>query len=630
MAKKSAKKAQKSTAKVKTKGRTVAKKAKKAKRAEAAEKPTPEQQELIDSVSFLVDKTPFTFDLNGHFTDNDNSDLPVAQQNYEDIVERLAEHIRSYIGLFSVRRSRNKATDEMFGITKAYTALIEGQPDLELVHGSCLMTCYHCGEEVEFLVNLKTRHVVIQDKCRYAGGIGDYTVSFDVPSGKLVFANDLREFYKKANDNYDINRTIGCKRTTESYAANGLFHAFVGNTCPGIYQKGDRLSIGSPRYDEESDTDGTYEKGRKETVEHGKRLGGICTDLWWFGAADHDDLKKRAGKEFSKLVKDHNSTVVKVTPGHYRLTARNHTLHRENYRAECARQEIWRLERALDPAERKKAAKESADKHRHRSYLGITELALLPKDELRARLEVAKKVNEVEKAKAPKFELRAVIERVGDCTGVNKHALAEAKNQEAPSFEDYVKLCRLGYPDLYPTRESVLEHTFLVIGNGLDWNNGTLWSTSETMEGARAKLNEGADASFEKDAEKKLRYYPISKSYSAIFTVPDDVKHDWLAGAFEACQMVFRLDPNYKDEFSDNAANIALAQEAYGLLCERFEEKEKIVKENPDGTIEMRRIGHYREELDPVWSWLQSRITYPEMVAKFRAKGWTPENGRPK
>lgn len=587
--------------------------------------PEPSKEEL-DGYRFMLDKTPFTFELNGHFCAGENSDLPVGRYNHGETIERLSQHIRSSIGLFS-SRLRQKDDD---GDYKEYTALVDGHPELERVRGSCLMTCYYCGEEVEFLVNLKTRHVVIEEKCRHAGGLDEYAVSFDVPSGKLVFANDLRDYYQ-VNDSYDINRTVGIKRTTEAYAAHGMFHAFLGNTCPGIYQKDNRIAIGSPRYSEDADADGSYDKQRKNHHDHGKRRGGICTDLWWFCAADYNDLKSRAGDDFDRLIKDHYTTVVTVKPGHYRLTARNHVLHREEARLDLARSDVFRLGRALDPAERKKAetAKSSGDTmFFERSYLDIANLCLVSVDELNTRLEAAKATLELELANAPAFELRSIIERVGDCTGVNEHAVAEAKNQEAPTFEDYVKICRLAYPTMYPNRQRVLEHTFLVVGNGMNWNKGTLYTTSEKMESARARL--AAGAALPPETERPQSYYPISEGYSAITTVPDDVRHDWLAAAFEACIMVFRTDPDCDDGTRSNAKNIELAHKVYNQLYERFDEKLEVEKEHPDGTVEYRRIGDYREELDPVWPWLQSRLTYPEMVQKFRDLGWTPEKGRPK
>lgn len=628
MAKKTKKKIQK---KSKAKAKPPAKKQKEAPAGEV----TPEVQAAIDRINFLVDKSPWTFDLNGHFMKNDNTDLPVAQYHYDELIRRLSDHVRTTIGLFSATREPDEKFEKQFG-REDRAALVDGQPDCELIRGSCSMDCYNCAEDVEFLVNKKTRHVTITSKCPLPDGVPEYTVSLDVPSGKLVFANDFRQFYD-ANIQYDINRTIGCKRTTEAYAALGMFHTFVGNTCPGIYQKDDTIFVGTAKVD--FDEDGgddikNYEKFENEAkkrteAEFGKRQGAICTDLWWFSAADHDDLKEKAGKDFTKYVRDHHSTVVTVTPGHYRLTARNHILHEESHRLECARQDVWRLGYALTADERKKAAaarKKNDESYFDRDYLGCHKLALLPKPELQAMLEAAKKVEEQERAKAAKFELRALIERVGDCTGVNEHAIAEAANQEPPSFEEFAKICRLTYPGLYQTRRAVLAGAFL---NSRGWNKGTLFDTSERTEIARKKLAAGVEVTFETNDPHAGNFLPIS-DYMAISRIPDDVKHDWLAAAFELLQLVIHAKPENPGPYCDPAENSKIASKIYGELFERFEEKEKVVKTNPDGSVELKRVGHYREELDPIWTWLQSRKTYPEMVKVFRDMGWTPENGRPK
>jgi hypothetical protein len=219
-------------------------------------------------------------------------------------------------------------------------------------------------------------------------------------------------------------------------------------------------------------------------------------------------------------------------------------------------------------------------------------------------LEEAQRIHEEEKAKLPDFELRSYIERVGDCTGVNPHAAAEAKHQTTPSLEDYIKLSRLAYPGIFPTRARVLDQIFLTIGNGLDWRDGALFSVGERHESARERLEAGEEITWDLN-ESPVSFYPMSDNYSGVFTVPDDVRHDWLAGAFEILRLVLESDPDYSTAHHSNADNIKKAKEAYNRLYERFQS-------NP--------------AYHPVFCWLQSRLTYPEVVESNLKAGWKPES----
>ncbi len=132
-------------------------------------------------------------------------------------------------------------------------------------------------------------------------------VEMNVPSGKIIVENDFRELWPEAGDDFDVNETLGLKQTTEAYGQYGMFHGFVGNSCPGVYKKGDFFHIGKQGHD---DSD--------EVVDPlpGKHVGGVITDLWWYCVADLDDYLARGGK-----IEKHWSgpTIIDVTPGRYVL-----------------------------------------------------------------------------------------------------------------------------------------------------------------------------------------------------------------------------------------------------------------------------------------------------------------------
>lgn len=131
------------------------------------------------------------------------------------------------------------------------------------------------------------------------------------------------------------------------------------------------------------------------------------------------------------------------------------------------------------------------------------------------------------------------------------------------------KRCQKNYPSLFPNRVSILEHLFFVSGNGYDWLDGCLieLSPSDHLEAkimrkqdknmddlvARIKENgrearkllgipepdeekvDDEDSYRKKRAEVDLHmFYPVSKDYSNICQVPDDVQTHWLKISYEA------------------------------------------------------------------------------------------------
>lgn len=165
--------------------------------------------------------------------------------------------------------------------------------------------CDECGEDVVLEFNGKKLRCL--NPCKYPKGIPPYDIELNVPSGKMVVANDLRKWWKVVGD-YAINFKLNMKKTTEKYAEVGMAHAFVSNTCPGVYKiNNKKFVIGCAA----TNTD---------TLKGGKRVGGICTDLWWYSIVDYDDFVNRLGTpEKSGIDVD----VVECKPGVYRFRHRH-------------------------------------------------------------------------------------------------------------------------------------------------------------------------------------------------------------------------------------------------------------------------------------------------------------------
>ena len=154
--------------------------------------------------------------------------------------------------------------------------------------------------------------------------------------------------------------------------------------------------------------------------------------------------------------------------------------------------------------------------------------------------------------------------------------------------ERTIQYCYDRYPKLFPTRQRVLDHLFCVIGNGYSWYKGEVVSDNELfiwdneleryiidpdytideepdiistppkteeenakdMKEWRMSLAElrhrvHPETSIEehyKDLENNFhKWYPLSKNYSLIYTVPDDVTPEWKA-LVEECKELLRKD----------------------------------------------------------------------------------------
>ena len=182
-----------------------------------------------------------------------------------------------------------------------------------------LRTCPYCGAD-DF--DTETNGLVLRiagKPCEFSKGLPPTEWELNVPSGKLAVANDLRELFPLPDgEDFDINTSRGCRQTALAYAANGMSHAFVGNTCPGVYKCGEGLfKIAN----EPSDSEWNGKEYVPIDPPHpfeGERVAGICTDLWWYSICDHDEFTRRC-KRFKQKAKDFRVETVTLKPGVYRF-----------------------------------------------------------------------------------------------------------------------------------------------------------------------------------------------------------------------------------------------------------------------------------------------------------------------
>lgn len=154
------------------------------------------------------------------------------------------------------------------------------------------------------------------------------TVEFNlnIPSGKMVVANDLRAWFP-GEPSFDSDKTIGKRDATLWASKRGFAFGFVGNSCPGVYRTQKGYLIANPPQTEM--WDGGREKfvRVKTTPFRHRRIAGVCTDLWWYSICDYDELQLRAKMLGVKAPTGKDVYVVPVRPGLYHFKHDNQRGH---------------------------------------------------------------------------------------------------------------------------------------------------------------------------------------------------------------------------------------------------------------------------------------------------------------
>lgn len=178
--------------------------------------------------------------------------------------------------------------------------------------------------------------------CPYPQGIEQYSNVVKVPSGTLMFANDLRCLFPNAaskSDSYIINRSgyynsicseLGMLYNAEFWNKLGLVYVQVGNTSPQIV-KNTKTGVITVKMNNNHDDDCEYdyeEKGEHYTVKkytsNEEYCGRISTDLWAICAIDLDLMKSlciQNNIDFETLSKE--CVQVTVEPGDYNVRSYN-------------------------------------------------------------------------------------------------------------------------------------------------------------------------------------------------------------------------------------------------------------------------------------------------------------------
>ena len=168
--------------------------------------------------------------------------------------------------------------------------------------------CSYCGQRVKYVFDGEWR--VEGLPCPHPDGLPTTTWELNIPSGKIVVANDLRDLFPMSRECQSVNLVVGRHETQLAYAEVGMSHGSVGNTCPDVWRKeeGSYLIANGPPEDYKNyrcfkGEDGEWQEETEEWAEgeyelelskYGQQVASVCTDLWWYSIVDYDEYHRRS------------------------------------------------------------------------------------------------------------------------------------------------------------------------------------------------------------------------------------------------------------------------------------------------------------------------------------------------
>jgi hypothetical protein len=181
--------------------------------------------------------------------------------------------------------------------------------------------CYDCVDNL--VLSFKGNEVKVSGTkpCEHHR---QFTVEIDFPTGNVVYADWPDRFSEardagiiEKNDEESINYLRGRHARSDEFAAQQIFHHFVGNSCPHLFynKTTDVVQIGGGGYDE--DTDEMIPPNGSDEV------GYFCTDLWWVTMIDkkyYDQIVKKLSKKRDEKYYKNDVNIATIKPGRYRFT----------------------------------------------------------------------------------------------------------------------------------------------------------------------------------------------------------------------------------------------------------------------------------------------------------------------
>lgn len=172
--------------------------------------------------------------------------------------------------------------------------------------------CSTCDAFPAFTLADDDRTLVARTDCPLPEGL-DSVVHLEVPSGRVVVADTLRPVFDvdlPLSPSY--NSVAGRVLHAERMARLGVAQGYAGNTSPSLVRLGPgRLAFAC--FDPDA---GPGEEGHLDVEEV---LADVCTDVWSYEVADHDDYQARAAGHDAADLGRVRPVVVDVEPGTYRF-----------------------------------------------------------------------------------------------------------------------------------------------------------------------------------------------------------------------------------------------------------------------------------------------------------------------
>ena len=137
-----------------------------------------------------------------------------------------------------------------------------------------------------------------------------YKVQLNVPSGKIVIADDLRRTFGRPNGNASLNSIVGRQKHAAEFAEMGVAYGCVLNTSPSVFLAPDENTPGQQKIVVAS-LDYDYETGEEIVPGGWNKIGEVITDLWAYSIADHDHYLQKED-ENSRSENPPKGRVVKV------------------------------------------------------------------------------------------------------------------------------------------------------------------------------------------------------------------------------------------------------------------------------------------------------------------------------
>lgn len=192
------------------------------------------------------------------------------------------------------------------------------KPDAESEYATGETFCTSCGVELKWrVVNPEASegefHLSVNSSCEYPNP-GAYQIKLSVPSGKIVFADNLWAYgVPQAPVDYEApsySTPGGRKFYAESLEKEGIAYGAVLNTSPEVLleEATGSIKIATREYDEPKD-EFVMPAGHR-------RIGDIDTDLWAYCFMDYEDFLSRGGSH----TEEDWIFPVDVKPGVYTFT----------------------------------------------------------------------------------------------------------------------------------------------------------------------------------------------------------------------------------------------------------------------------------------------------------------------